>query len=747
MIEDYLACLNGPQREAVLDYDHHLLVLAGAGSGKTRVITTKIVHAIRQMGFAPWQILAVTFTNKAAKEMRGRVEAMLGDGYDISSLEMKTFHSYGAGLLRRNAARIGYTSSFNIYDDSDSQSLMASLFPDDSRQIIREYCRRISLLKDKGILPDQESRELDMAEEQLPGLRMHFRMYQKSLQANQCMDFSDLILRANGLLETDEEVREHLHRRYRLILVDEYQDSNGSQFEMLHSLVGDRTQLVVVGDDDQSIYRFRGAEIGNILHFSDDYQNVRTIKLEENYRSTKSIIALASNLISHNRTRHEKTLFTNNEEGARPRLLNCYNESDEALQIASIILKDLGRKDTAILFRTNAQSRAFETTLSGLKVAYQLVGALRFYEREEIKDMLSVFSLMINPHDSVSYQRVINKPARGIGRQSVQKILSLDGDTIRATRNAIESGILTKGALKGAGDFVAAYDEAMSMLSKGAQLGEVANCCIHRFGFWDHYSAESDIATRRTRMENLNALVTAIGEFPPSIEGLASFLESITLDSSAIPGDEGTQRISPDKSVVKLITMHNTKGLEFDTVFVTGLEDDIIPGNRSGQSDADVEEERRIFYVAVTRARKELYLSWAKGRQQWGQFALQYPTRFLRDIPSDCYEGSLVDSRTVTHSASSYTNRYGWTSRSSQAAHGTGNIFPEPPAKSVERKRNDTKFSVGDSVMSPDYGRGSIVSCDVRGDKTIIRVSYDSGRKAIYNTAFCNLRKVVDEDR
>ena len=697
MSEDYLDCLNGPQREAVLDYDHHLLVLAGAGSGKTRVITTKIVHAIRQMGYAPWQILAVTFTNKAAKEMRGRVEAMLGDEYDISSLEMKTFHSYGAGLLRRYASKIGYSSTFNIYDDSDSQSLLASLFPDENRQTIREYCRRISLLKDKGVLPDDDCRELEAAEEQLPGLRMHFRMYQKSLYANQCMDFADLILRSNELMEENSDVREHLHRRYRLILVDEYQDSNGSQFKMLHSLVGEHTQLVVVGDDDQSIYRFRGAEIGNILHFGDDYQNVRTIKLEENYRSTKSIIALASNLISHNRTRHAKTLFTNNEEGEKPRLLNCYNESDEALQIASIILKDLGRKDTAVLFRTNAQSRAFETTLSGLKVSYQLVGALRFYEREEVKDMLCVFSLMLNGRDSVSYQRIINKPARGIG------------------------------------------------MAKGTALGDVANWCIHQFGFWDYFSEESDVATRRTRMENLNALVTAIGEFPPSLEGLASFLESITLDSSAIPGDEGSQRISPDKSVVKLITMHNTKGLEFDTVFVTGLEDDIIPGNRSGQSDADVEEERRIFYVAVTRARKELYLSWAKGRQQWGQFAIQYPTRFLRDIPSQCYDGSLSDSRAVTHSASSYTSRYGWTSRSSQRGNVPDNVFPEPHTKSVERKRNDTKFEVGDIVMSPDYGRGNVVSCDVRGDKTIIRVSYDSGRKAIYNTAYCNLEKILDE--
>ena len=745
MSEDYLDCLNGPQREAVLDYDHHLLVLAGAGSGKTRVITTKIVHAIRQMGYAPWQILAVTFTNKAAKEMRGRVEAMLGDEYDISSLEMKTFHSYGAGLLRRYASKIGYSSTFNIYDDSDSQSLLASLFPDENRQTIREYCRRISLLKDKGVLPDDDCRELEAAEEQLPGLRMHFRMYQKSLYANQCMDFADLILRSNELMEENSDVREHLHRRYRLILVDEYQDSNGSQFKMLHSLVGEHTQLVVVGDDDQSIYRFRGAEIGNILHFGDDYQNVRTIKLEENYRSTKSIIALASNLISHNRTRHAKTLFTNNEEGEKPRLLNCYNESDEALQIASIILKDLGRKDTAVLFRTNAQSRAFETTLSGLKVSYQLVGALRFYEREEVKDMLCVFSLMLNGRDSVSYQRIINKPARGIGKQSIQKILALDDDAIRATRAALEAGILSRGAHKGASDFIAAYDGAMDMLAKGTALGDVANWCIRQFGFWDYYSEESDVATRRTRMENLNALVTAIGEFPPSLEGLASFLESITLDSSAIPGDEGSQRISPDKSVVKLITMHNTKGLEFDTVFVTGLEDDIIPGNRSGQSDADVEEERRIFYVALTRARKELYLSWAKGRQQWGQFAIQYPTRFLRDIPSQCYDGSLSDSRAVTHSASSYTSRYGWTSRSSQRERVPDNVFPEPHTKSVERKRNDTKFEVGDNVMSPDYGRGSVVSCDVRGDKTIIRVSYDSGRKAIYNTAYCNLEKILDE--
>ena len=591
--EDILDTLNGPQKEAVLDDEHTLLVLAGAGSGKTRVITTKIVHSIRDLGYRPWQILAVTFTNKAAKEMRVRVERMLGEGWDLSGLEIKTFHSYGAGLLRKYSDRLGYDHNFNIYDDADSLALLSNLFPGEGKQQLKAYAKRISLLKDMAIMPDDQ--KLDGGD--LPAFRMHYQAYENGLRQAQCMDFADLILKANELLEENPDVKDILHRRYRLILVDEYQDSNGSQFRFLKNLVGQSTQLVVVGDDDQSIYRFRGADIGNILSFSRQYSNVRQIKLEENYRSSGNIIALAGELISHNRSRHKKTIFTNNPAGPLPRLVNCYGEEDEALAVVGMIGRDLGAKDTAILFRTNAQSRPFEQALVQARIKYQVVGALRFYEREEVKDMLAVFALVMNPRDKVSFTRIVNKPARGIGKSALQKILSISDHTIDAMEDSLLSAGLTKGAKGGVTAFLEAYRKVRGMLESASPLQDFATACMKDFGFLDLYSKEEDEAIRKSRLENLNALVTAMSSFAPSYEGLAAFMETVTLDNSSLPGEEGDGRISTDPNVVKLITMHNTKGLEFDTVFVTGLEDDIIPGNRMDMSQADVEEERRILGI------------------------------------------------------------------------------------------------------------------------------------------------------
>ena len=732
--EDILDTLNGPQKEAVLDDEHTLLVLAGAGSGKTRVITTKIVHSIRDLGYRPWQILAVTFTNKAAKEMRVRVERMLGEGWDLSGLEIKTFHSYGAGLLRKYSDRLGYDHNFNIYDDADSLALLSNLFPGEGKQQLKAYAKRISLLKDMAIMPDDQ--KLDGGD--LPAFRMHYQAYENGLRQAQCMDFADLILKANELLEENPDVKDILHRRYRLILVDEYQDSNGSQFRFLKNLVGQSTQLVVVGDDDQSIYRFRGADIGNILSFSRQYSNVRQIKLEENYRSSGNIIALAGELISHNRSRHKKTIFTNNPAGPLPRLVNCYGEEDEALAVVGMIGRDLGAKDTAILFRTNAQSRPFEQALVQARIKYQVVGALRFYEREEVKDMLAVFALVMNPRDKVSFTRIVNKPARGIGKSALQKILSISDHTIDAMEDSLLSAGLTKGAKGGVTAFLEAYRKVKGMLESASPLQDFATACMKDFGFLDLYSKEEDEAIRKSRLENLNALVTAMSSFAPSYEGLAAFMETVTLDNSSLPGEEGDGRISTDPNVVKLITMHNTKGLEFDTVFVTGLEDDIIPGNRMDMSQADVEEERRILYVALTRARSELYLTWAKARMLWGQRMYQSPSRFLTELPENLYQGSITTGRSVDSRQSSYSQRYAY----GRPVASSASSFPQPPTRAVQRQSNTQTFSVGDRVSSPDYGVGEIVSAETKGGRTIVRVSYENGRKAIYNTEFCNLKKL-----
>lgn len=744
MSEDYLASLNDPQKEAVLDCDHTLLVLAGAGSGKTRVITAKIVYAIKTLGLRPWQILAVTFTNKAANEMRSRVESMLGPEYDISSLEIKTFHSYGASLLHKYGSAIGLVSGFSIYDDADSQSLLQNLYPDENRNTLKECARIISKVKDRGYGP--ESKEISFYENQVANFRIRFREYEHSMRANQCVDFADLILRSNELLEDNPDIRDHLHNRYRLILVDEYQDSNGSQFRLLKNLAGEHTQLVVVGDDDQSIYRFRGAEIENILNFNKIYPDTRVIKLEENYRSTKSIIRLAGDVIRRNKGRHEKTLFTNNEEGSKPVVLTCYDAAGEARKAVEIISRDLGQMDTAVLFRTNAQSLAFELALTEEGIKYQTVGALKFFEREEVKDILALFRLFINPRDVISFSRVINKPVRGIGKASIQKIISVNPHVIDAMDEILKGGSLPAKAKTGVIQFMDAYSSAAKLLDGNENLVEFGKTVVKSFGIYDLYDSESDRNIREGKMQNIETLISQLSHYEASYAGLSSFLDSITLDSSSLPGEDN--RISSDKNVIKLITMHNTKGLEFDRVFVTGLEDSIIPGNRSGQSDKDIEEERRIFYVAITRARKELYLSWATRRMLWGRYEDQEPSRFLRAVNEDLYTGSLETPKTVRTSSSSYVNRYSYTPRYSNmfraggSEENTSSVFAEPRTKPVERVKNDTVFSLDDRVHSPDYGDGTVVSCERKNEKTIIRVSYDNGRKAVYNTAFCNLKKI-----
>ena len=744
MSEDYLASLNGPQKEAVLDCDHTLLVLAGAGSGKTRVITTKIVYAIQALGLRPWQILAVTFTNKAANEMRSRVESMLGPEYDISSLEIKTFHSYGASLLHKYGSAIGLASGFSIYDDADSLSLLQNLYPDENRNTLKECARIISKVKDRGYGP--ESKEISFYENQVANFRIRFREYEHSMRTNQCVDFADLILRSNELLEDNPDIRDHLHKRYRLILVDEYQDSNGGQFRLLRNLAGEHTQLVVVGDDDQSIYRFRGAEIENILNFSKIYPGTRVIKLEENYRSTKSIIRLAGDVIRRNKGRHEKTLFTNNEEGSKPVVLTCYDAAGEARKAVGIISRDLGEMDTAVLFRTNAQSLAFELALTEEGIKYQTVGTLKFFEREEVKDILALFRLFINPRDVISFSRVINKPVRGIGKASIQKIISVNPHVIDAMDEILKGGSLPAKAKTGVIQFMDAYSSASKLLDGNENLVEFGKTVVKSFGIYDLYDSESDRNIREGKMQNIETLISQLAHYEASYAGLSSFLDSITLDSSSLPGEDN--RISSDKNVIKLITMHNTKGLEFDRVFVTGLEDSIIPGNRSGQSDKDIEEERRIFYVAITRAKKELYLSWATRRMLWGRYEDQEPSRFLRAVNEDLYTGTLETPKIVRTSPSSYVNRYSYTPRYSNmyregnSEENTSSVFAEPRTKPVERVKNDTVFSLDDRVHSPDYGDGTVVSCERKNEKTIIRVSYDNGRKAVYNTAFCNLKKI-----
>lgn len=727
-----LDTLNEAQKEAVLDFEKPLLVLAGAGSGKTRVITSKIAYAIKEMNYSPYRILAVTFTNKAAKEMRDRINSMIPDE-NITGLEMRTFHSFGAYVLRRYGSKIGLNDSFTIYDDEDSLNLLANAFPDEKKSNLREYMKQISKAKDKGYSPD--SKELNGIAYHMQGFRTYYRVYENALRKSGCVDFADLIIRTTELLKANPDVKEYFQSRFKLILVDEYQDTNASQFMLLKEIVGPETQLVVVGDDDQSIYKFRGAEIRNILSFEFDYPNTRIIKLEENYRSTKNILRVASSVIKNNKGRHDKTIFTNNEQGELPEIISSLDANEEAFKVRLLLSRLPNYKSVAILYRTNAQSREFETELSRNRIPYQVVGALRFYEREEIKDSLALFSLILNPHDRISFLRIINKPARGIGKSAIEQILSYSDHLIDSLEFAIKDNKLSGKAKNGANAFLTMYKKGSELINKGCELKEFAVFMLDESGIKKMYEEEKDETIRRGRLENLSALISALNNLPPGRDGLISFLESITLDRTTLGERED------EENSVKLMTMHNTKGLEFDTVFVTGLEDGIMPSVREDSQEDDVEEERRLFYVAVTRARKNLFLTYSSKRMLWGSWNSQKPSRFLKEIPKEFYKGS------ITSANATFTNHFAFEPRKSTYSNTPSwakNIVSTP----TKLKKSDVKviknvnYEVGDRVISPDYGRGEVICKEIKNGKTVIRVKFANGNTALFNTLYANLTKL-----
>jgi DNA helicase-2/ATP-dependent DNA helicase PcrA len=750
-IETYLAQLNEPQREAVLENSRPLLVLAGAGSGKTRVITTKIAYAIEALALRPWEILAVTFTNRAAKEMKDRVTEML-DGVDLSEMQIRTFHSFGAWMLRRYGASIGLHSSFSIYDDEDSVSLLASCFPTSKKTELSPIAKAISLAKDMGLDPESPR----LAEFRRDTTFKHqFAAYEKKLRQVGNVDFADLIGRTIELLETDRQVLQSVHRRFKMVLVDEYQDSNIAQFNLLKHLVGPQTFVCVVGDDDQSIYRFRGAEVENILSFPDVYPGTKVVKLEQNYRSTKAILAVASSVIRNNSGRHEKNLWTDKHGGSIPRLIHVSDERSEAMQVASELRKGGSLDSTAILYRTNAQSVAFETLFTQEHIPYKVIGALRFYDREEIKDALALLNLLMNRNDEVNFKRMVNKPARGIGAKSVEKILEIangDGiDLIAALVKAGDSKDISGKTADAAIRFAKLFDEAERRLQQSNP--EALQYLLEESSLVNHYK-EVDDRNKTDKVDNLGTLVATVGEYPAGKEGLGLFLESLMLDPTTIGHKDPS-----DKPGVSLITMHNTKGLEFDRVFVTGLEEGVFPG-KSRESDADIEEERRIFYVAITRARKELFLLSCSRRTMWGKTSYQLPSRFLNEIPKDLLqvEGSPFGS---TSRFSSYAGQsaldakrirndaYGGAVRRGMGKNANIVLDPVKTFSSTaertvpKRKSAQNSFSLGDRVYHDSFGEGEVQNIKTLRGKEMVDVRFATGKISTFFSDHAPLEKLA----
>lgn len=700
----YLEQLNDEQREAVLYEGASLLILAGAGSGKTRVITTKIAYLIGQLGYEPESILAVTFTNKAAGEMKERVSAMAEGG---SRVMIRTFHSFGAWLCRRHAKLLGFNPHFTIYDDDDSLSLLHTLESGKKRRDLAPYARSISRAKDYALGPDDSLESLSRD----PDLPRLYRAYEQRLRDMGNADFGDLILQPVRLLQEHPEVKERLQRRFRVILVDEYQDSNVAQYHLLRELAGPDTRLCVVGDDDQSIYRFRGAEVQNIISFPELFPDTHIIRLEQNYRSTARILRAASELVANNKGRLGKTLRPVHGEGVKIRSAYLEDQSAEALFCAQLLESEGNLKNTAILYRTNAQSAAFETIFLRRGIPYKIVGALRFYEREEIKDALALLSLLQNPKDEIAFRRIVNKPSRGIGAVSASKLCAIalescSGDFVAAC--SAGAGVLSGKAAKGAADFFALCQE-LERLLETVDLTKLLEEGLRISGLLDYHKKQDEIAMGQ-KSENLQQLLAAAGEYPSGAEGLNSFLEDLELDRSRLAGKDPA-----DEEGVTLITMHNTKGLEFDRVIISGLEEGLFPG-RGAEDEDELEEERRIFYVSITRARYELYLTSCRRRMIWGRTETRSPSRFLRELPEreieDLYGGS---SRRRSVSAS--------------------------PSTSLDYQG----FPPGTRVYHDDYGEGMVASGSLESGELVIQVLFETGQKAQFLPRYSGLERIGDE--
>ncbi|HEV2707540.1 MAG TPA: UvrD-helicase domain-containing protein [Pyrinomonadaceae bacterium] len=640
---DLLSTLNERQREAVEATEGPLLILAGAGSGKTRVITVRIAYLIAARGVPPHNILAVTFTNKAAGEMRERVEHLLKDERLSSAPLISTFHSLCVRVLRRDIEKLeeGYTRSFTIYDQDDSvrvvKNCVKDLGYDDQRLGARQTQSAISHAKNSGLDADAYAARVEHGDEKRAAIARVFRLYEERLVSNNALDFDDLLIKTVMLLRKREDVRAHYNERFRYILVDEYQDTNSLQFALIHFLTERQQNICVVGDEDQSIYKWRGADISNILNFEQHYPNARTIRLEQNYRSTQTILDAAGAVVRLNTERKGKNLWTSNPSGERIRYYQAFDADAEARFVAAKI-EEHRRQDpqlrAAVLYRTNAQSRLFEEALRRAGIAYQIVGGFSFYERAEVRDIVAYLKLALNPHDSVALMRVINSPARGLGKQTLDELERRARDYGVSHWETIS--IITERPEGFSPRAVAAlkrFQEIVNRLVSLAQketASEVVKAAILDTGYSDALKTENT-EEAEGRLENLQELVNAAVDYDKEEGGgLRDFI-----DAAALVSD--TDQYTRDAPVT-LMTVHSAKGLEFPLVFIVGLEDGLFPHARATTDMAELEEERRLCYVAITRAERFLYVTHAMKRRVYGEEMVSEPSQFLNELPHDLME-------------------------------------------------------------------------------------------------------------
>jgi len=732
-MSDLLTALNEPQKQAVLHEVGPLLLLAGAGSGKTRALTHRVAYLICERGVPAWQIMAVTFTNKAATEMRERLEALLGQG---ELPWISTFHSSCARILRQEIHHLGYGRDFSIYDDQDQLRLLRFLLRKQniSEKVLkpRAAASFIDRAKNQGLLPD--SLDDIRADEQF--LAELYAQYQKQLKAANAVDFGDLLLLTVQLFEENPDVRERWQGRFSHLLIDEFQDTNRVQYRLMQLLMGPKTNLCVVGDDDQSIYRWRGAEVGNILGFDRDFSGAKVIRLEQNYRSTQNILQAAGGVVGHNNDRREKELWTDNPSGDLIHIEASPDDLDEARFVAREVLRlqqnGVALRDIAVFYRTNAQSRAIEQALLGEKIKYVMFGGVKFYSRLEVKDALSYLRILLNPKDSLAARRVINVPARGIGNTTVDRIAAFEeesGGFLPACRLALERNALKGAAAKRVTDFLTLIDDFSVRLERIPYPQLMAEL-IDASGYGPALQEEAGGALTsdgrqeaKNRLDNLEQLLVGMEEQAAVGVSVRDYLEQIALITDLDKYDATQQRVT-------LMTLHSAKGLEFSVVFMTGMEEGLFPHSRSGELGEELAEERRLCYVGMTRAMQKLYLSYARRRRVYGTYQFNPPSRFLAEIPPELLhdfepELSALKPLASEHNLASLADLV--------AAEKTAPVVADKLAAKPDRasKRESVAsdaggLQLGTRVRHVKFGIGTVRRLEGSGDKQKVSVYFNS---------------------
>ena len=778
-MKDYLSGLNERQQEAVLHIDGPLMIIAGAGSGKTKVLTTRIAHLMAN-GVDAFHILALTFTNKAAREMRDRVENILGEG-EARNLYIGTFHSVFARILRSEADKLGYPRHFTIYDTEDAKSVLKSVIKemnlDDKHYKPNTVYNRISAAKNALIGPDEYRNDYGIQQEDTranrPALANIYSAYVKRCFRNGAFDFDDLLLKFYELLTKFPQSLSKYQHKFRYILIDEYQDTNPAQYEIIKLLGAMHENVCVVGDDAQSIYSFRGATIQNILQFQKDYDNVKLVKLEQNYRSTKNILHVANEVINKNKGQIEKKLFTDNVAGEKIKLIRTMTDNDEGKFVADTIKEQklrnhFSNKNFAILYRTNAQSRAFEESLRRMNIAYTIYGGISFYQRKEIKDLVAYLRFIVNQRDDEALKRIINYPARGIGKTTMDKLILLANEhdtSIWEVMQDTHAAGFRSGTKTAMDDFVTMIKSFTSMLTKNNayevafHVGKQTNLVKELF---------NDKSTEGVqRYENIQELLNAIKEWtesPDNEEGeltdksLAAYLQEITLLTDADEKD-------PDADTVKLMTIHAAKGLEFECVFAAGLEELLFPNAMAINTREELEEERRLFYVVITRAKHKLWITYANTRYRFGQLVQNEPSRFIKEIPAEFLDKSFAGSEFSPQGnanfrgRSAYERMQGWQAGKWQKNTDKKNtqpsyLSPKPlREKTVEHiptagfEASDTSsLQEGQKIEHRKFGFGIVMNMSGATHNPVATIKFEKNGEKKLMLNYAKIRIVNDEE-